>query len=127
MESCTMEPRVGIVFLYDGELFSEMTPVSRAEDYGLLKTHANGHPSFWEELQRTGDAPRDIEYDEVARGRITYDTRKEIFYVFLDRCINERRRAIHSIIDAFGLAGVNTEVLSDSHYRCPNCLSKSSD
>lgn len=81
-----------------------------------------GHPDFWEQLQQRRDVPSDVEYDEVPRGRVTFDTHKQMYFVFLDRCIRKQSGVVQQIKDQFSLQGSFIEVMGDSHYRCPNCM-----
>jgi hypothetical protein len=106
-----MEGQVGIFFMHERKIHYECTPVKDAEDYGHLKTHGTGHPEFWKRLQARGIVPREQEYDEVPRGRITYDTRERLFYVFLDRCIREQAWAVDEVLDAFDLQKMAVELL----------------
>jgi hypothetical protein len=86
-------------------------------------THEKGHSDFWEELQRRGDVPRDEEYDEHPRGRVSCDTKRKQFFLFLDRCILSDARFAARIIRAMHLPpSPMTEISLDSHYRCPACM-----
>jgi hypothetical protein len=121
-----MNGKVGVIFLRGDTLSIDSAQVNDAVDYGDLKTHENGHPDFWEELQVSGAVPRDEEYDEVPRGRVTYHTRKRLYYLFLDRCISERSEMVSRIFSAIQLPPPPaTVVLGDSHYVCPGCMPKS--
>jgi hypothetical protein len=113
---------VGIIFLYGNSLWIDSTLVNDAADYGELKTHEEGHPEYWEELQRRGVVPREFEYDEVARGRVTADPKRGTFLLLLDRCIRSRQDLVDHIREVMHLpAGSATEVSGDSHYVCPGC------
>jgi len=117
-----LSAEVGIIFLRENRLWIDSIPVNEAADYGALKTHEKGHPDYWEELQRRGVVPGDVEYDEVPRGRVTADPRQGTFLLLLDRCILRRIDFIVSIRKTMHLpAGAATEVGSDSHYVCPGC------
>lgn len=122
-----MDGKVGIIFMRGGRLSIDGTPVADAVDYGALKTHLKGHPDYRAELQTHGAVPLDEEYDEVPRGRVTYDTKKKLYYLFLDRCISRRTERVSQIVKAMHLPpSPATEVLADSHCRCPGCM-KSED
>ena len=115
-----MDGKVGIIFMRGDDLWIDCTPVGDAVDYGTLKTHDKGHPSYWEQLQERHAVPADEEYDEIPRGRVTYDTRKKVYLLFLDRCIRERPDVVSRIFMAMHLPPVPaTEVGGDSHYICP--------
>jgi hypothetical protein len=110
-------------------VFIDGTTLADAVDYGALKTHEKGHPDFWAELQQKCRVPHDEEYDEVPRGRVTYDTRRQVYLLFLDRCIRNRPETVSKIMEILHLPpSPATEMLSDSHYQCPACMrSRKSD
>jgi hypothetical protein len=114
--------KVGIIFLHGSQLHIDSTPVANAVPYGDLLTHERGHPDYWEELQRRGAVPSDVEYDEVPRGRVTYAPKQGKALLFLDRCILRRPELVVQIREGMHLPpGSATEVSSDSHYVCPGC------
>jgi hypothetical protein len=113
---------VGIIFFHGNRLWIDSTLVNDAVDYGELKTHEKGHPDYWEELQRRGLVPREFEYDEVPRGRVTYAPKLGRALLFLDGCILIRPDLVIQIRKAMHLPpGAATEVRGDSHYVCPSC------
>lgn len=117
------EPEVGIFFVYDGKPLIDGTPVSEAEPYGKFKGHASGHPSFWRTLQRNSVVPTDVEYDEVARGRVGYDMKERKFYVFADACIKKNVRMMDRIQRDMNLPSQQTAPPRlDPHYKCPGCM-----
>jgi len=117
-------PNVGIVFLVKGKAFIDGTPVTEAEGYAHFKIHAHDHYKYWEWLRRMGAVPADVEYDEVPRGRVVYDTQTRKYMLFLDRCILRNKKLVSRIMAQMSLPPENTETGTDSHYRCPKCLSK---
>ena len=113
---------VGIIFMRGTDVWIDSTPVDTAVDYGALRTHDKGHPEYWAELQSRLAVPKDEEYDEVPRGRATYDTQKKCFYLFLDRCIRQRPELVARILEGLRLPpSPETEVRADPHYICPGC------
>ncbi len=117
------EPEVGIFFVYEGMPFIDGTPVNEAEPYGSFTGHAVGHPSFWHFLQRNGAVPSDVEYDEVPRGRVGFQTEEQKFYVFADPCILKDTQIIDRIERELNLPSADTAPPKlDSHYRCPGCM-----
>ena len=121
-------PRVGIFFVQDKYLWIDSTPVEEALLYGDVQTHDKGHDAFWEELQASGSVPRDEEYDECPRGRVSYDTKTKTFHLYLDRCILKRKDLVERIICAMNLPPESlAETRLDSHYRCPECMHRSNE
>ena len=113
-------PEVGVFFLVGDHIYIDSTPITSACVYGECLTHEPGHPGFWERLQEEGSVPKDDEYDEYPRGRITWNSRVGEAYLFVDRCIKTRPQAVEQIMDRMHLPSA-TLVRLDSHYRCPNC------
>jgi hypothetical protein len=93
-----------------------------AEDYGAFKGHPGDHCSVWEKLQRGGAVPADMEYEECSRGRVMYDTRARRFSLLADKCILKNNVVIRKIISKMNLPSKNTDMGTDSHYRCFACL-----
>jgi len=117
------EPRVGIFWLLaDGNLLVDGTPLADAEQYGECLTHPRSHIDQWEELQRRGIVARDIEYEEMPRGRVVYDAKQKRFTIYGDRCILCRKAIVRKVMLAMSLAESQTETSSDPHYRCSRCL-----
>jgi hypothetical protein len=112
---------VGIFWLYNGKVVTDSTPLSKAEPYGDILTHAKGHNDYWAELQERCAIPIEDEYDEPPRGRVGYDCKKKEFFMLADRCIIEDAGVVRKIIAEFHLPK-DTETLPDSHYRCARCL-----
>ena len=56
---------------------TDSTPLSEAEPYGDVLTHAKGHIDYWTELQERGAIPIEVEYEEPPRGRVGYDSKEE--------------------------------------------------
>jgi hypothetical protein len=114
------ESEVGIFWVYDGRLLMDTTPLSEAFSWGDYKTHERAHDKFWLTLQRNDVVPRDVEYDEVPRGRVGYNTKERRFYLLVDACIKKDQAMIDRIERELNLPS-NTVVDLDSHYKCPGC------
>lgn len=130
LEQCDQvaAPKVGIVFVHDNYPWIDSTPLAQAVLYGDVLTHDKGHDAFWEELQASGSVPRDEEYDECPRGRACYETKTKIFFLYLDRCILQRKDLVEKIIHTMNLPpGTSTRTRPDSHYRCPGCMHRSNE
>src|ERR1019366_1777258 len=56
-----MDGKVGIIFMRGNGLWIDSTTVRDAVDYGALKTHDQGHPSYWEQLQERHAVPQEEE------------------------------------------------------------------
>jgi hypothetical protein len=117
-------PRVGIIYLVAGELFIDATPLAQAGRHGDCAIHERGHISYWAELIRSGRVP-DSEYEEFPRGRVAYDIKAGKFMLLADECILRRKGIVGKILSRLHIPPKNTEVSTDSHYRCFHCLGRS--
>lgn len=116
------EPQVGIFWLVNGKLVMDSTALSLAEEYGTFKVHPGDHCSVWEKLKRGGAAPAEVEYEECPRGRVMYDTTARRFQLLADKCILKDKGVVSEIIAMMKLLRKNTDIGTDSHYRCFHCL-----
>ena len=120
----TTEPRVGIFWLVDGKTLIDSTSLSEAELYGDHLTHPRGHAEVWEQYQRAGAVPADMEYEESPRGRVNYNAKTRQFMFLADRCILRDKGIVRRIMSEMGLPQ-KTTTDTDSHYRCSVCLARS--
>jgi hypothetical protein len=66
--------------------------------------------------------PTDVEYEESPRGRAVYDSRRDRFVIYADRCILRRKNTLRQVMKELKLPQNKTETSSDLHYRCSRCL-----
>ena len=118
------EPRVGIFWLFDGQLIIDSTPVPDAEPYGVRMTHAISHIDHWTKLQERGKVPGYVEYEEPPRGRVVMDTQTQRWIIYADVCIRQSAMASSEIFGSFNLPTDKTDFRNDGHYRCAVCLSR---
>ena len=112
---------VGIFWLVKNRLLIKACSLDEAESYGECLVHGQSHIRCWEALNSTGKVPQDSEYDDFPRGRVTFNTRENRFYLFADNCIRRSPTRIDRIMRTMHLQA-NTVVSGDLHYRCPKCL-----
>ena len=120
------EPSVGIFWLINDRLLFDSTPIRKAETDIHFKIHSGDHYSVWEALQRIGRAPAEIEYEELPRGRVMFDMKTQKFTILADRCILKRADLVGKIRVELNLPK-DTNVGTDSHYRCFDCLNDESE
>lgn len=120
----TQVAHVGIIFLVGDRVLIESTPADKGEVYGDFVNHARGHEEFWAQLQAQGLAPQNEDYLTAARGRSVVHRATGQSVLYLDRCIIKRSGLVREIKRRLQLP-VHVEILTDQHYRCPVCLSRS--
>ena len=114
-------PEVGLFFVVNRKPWVEGLPWMEVLSEAGFRTHAIGHPEYWERLQELGVASRDMPYMDAPRGRVNYEDATGRFTLFADRCIIRNKRQVTKIMRALSLPK-NTRVLPDDHYRCRKCL-----
>jgi len=120
---------VGIFWLVGDRLIIDASPLSEAEPYGDCLTHRNSHIDYWTAQQRLGEVPREIEYEDLPRGRVVYNRETQRFALYADRCILKRRPLLKQIMKAMHLMASQADVGTDGpdgHYKCAHCLAASS-
>jgi hypothetical protein len=117
-------PSVGIMYVVRGKLLIDSTPLDQAGRYGDFAIHEGGHIEYWAELIRSGLVPNS-EYEEFPRGRVAYDIKAGKFILLADRCILRRKSIVGKILSRLHIPPNNTEVSTDSRYRCFCCLGRS--
>jgi hypothetical protein len=95
-----------------------------SESLIFSKPHPTSHSDYWEELQRKGWVPQDVEYEQPPRGRVGYDKREERFWLRADKCILDRKKIVRRILTALNIAPNRVSESQDDHYRCVQCLKR---
>ena len=63
-----------------------------------------------------------MEDEECPRGRVMHDLEARRFSLLTDKCILKNKGVIREIISRMNLSSKNTDMGTDSHYRCFSCL-----
>jgi hypothetical protein len=97
-------PQVGIIYVIEGALYLECTPMLEAEAYGDFQTHPNGHVEWWPGLVRRLRLRPPRSYDYYPRGRVNYTRPEARYRLYLDRCLLNERSMVQAIIQSMHLA-----------------------
>lgn len=117
-----MGPMIGIFWFLEDRLLTKGVPLGEAEPYDKCLTFPCSHIDYWETLRVSGKVPEWMEYEEVPRGRVVYDTRLGRFTIFADACILVRPDVLEQIMTEMDLPIDATDAAPDAHYRCYRCL-----
>jgi hypothetical protein len=117
-----ISPQVGIIFFFDQKLWIESTPLDCAGAYGEFKIHDGDHVVYWDRLILERAAPQDLDYENVPRGRVVFNTFTKRYRLMLDRCILRQKNLVAAIKRQMGLPQKETDTLTDPHYRCGECV-----
>lgn len=122
------QPMLGIFWLLNSRLIVNTSPLSEAERFGDFLGHPPSHFDHWTGLQRRGEVPIEIEYEEPPRGRVAFNTRTQRYELYADRCILKNGPIIKRIMKAMHLPVTLTDKSTDGawgHYRCAHCMKAS--
>lgn len=118
------EPKVGIFWVLGKRILIDGTPITKAEEYADFKIHDKSHYRVWRTYQKAAIVSEDIEYEDVSRGRVVYNTQTGQYLLWADRCILKDPGLVSRIERKMNLPHGSTRIGSDKHYRCPRCLKK---
>jgi hypothetical protein len=108
-------PLIGIFWIYKGAVIGATLPVAEGAVHSEFRVCLLDHVDYWRELQRLNPELRDLEYEEVPRGRILYELTTKKYRVLLDKVlIKPRWKQI--ILKAYRLPARRTYFLPDPHY-----------
>ena len=122
--SARTEPCVGIFWLFGREVLFDTTPLSEAETFGDFRIHPGNHISVWDKLRLAKMVPAEVEYEEYPRGRVAFDSKVQRFNLLADVHILRDKAILAKIRKKMHLPK-NTSEGSDPHYRCSDCLRRS--
>ena len=121
-EGAPHSPKIGIFWLVQGKLIVLGIPFSDGAGYGEYATYGPSHYDKWRELQRSGVAPHECEYEEFPRGRVMFNRNTETFLLLADTCILGDKQMLNRVMQEMHLPKAKTISDRDSHYRCFRCL-----
>ena len=113
---------VGLFFFINDKTLSpngfliHTVPLEEAENYGDMKTDFLGHDKLFENTYPDYKG----EYYDFSRGRIVYDTVKDEYVIYIDKCIKTESK-IRKLKELFQLEGEQVRVEGDLHYVCRKC------
>lgn len=115
-------PKVGIFWAVRGKLIVVGIPISEGKGYGEYVIYEPSHYDKWRELQMSGVAPRDCEYEEFPRGRVMFNRIADTYLLLADRCILGDKQMLNCLFQEMKLPRGTTMMGTDSHYRYYRCL-----
>ncbi|MDW7656396.1 MAG: hypothetical protein SCM11_04390 [Bacillota bacterium] len=93
-----------------GGIYAALVALEKSEQIADKLGASLSHQELFDRLNT------DIDYINIPRGRVVYDTVKKEAVIYIDRCIETR---IKEIIKAFEIDKFRIEY--DEHYVCPGC------
>ncbi len=120
-------PYIGIIYCINGEILIDSTPLNKAEKTVDFIDHPRSHHEFWEALQEASISEAIIheltrrDYDYYPRGRVLYSINNDMFIIYLDKCIINRKDLVEEIVKRMNLPEGKYKVMPDFHYQCAIC------
>jgi hypothetical protein len=109
-------PEVGIFWLIDNKLVADSIPWRQADLRGGFYNGKNEHATFWATLQRFQPQWKCNDYTDFPRGRALFDSKDEIFLVYLSRGIIDSPNLRNMVLAEFNLPLAATKFVADYHY-----------
>lgn len=82
--------------------------------YGDFLNYPVSHFDIWNKYYKKRFM---TDFDYYPRGRVIYNIKDKCYYIYHDKCINEKELKI--IVDKY--KDKNYKILLDSHYSCHRC------
>ena len=83
-----------------------------------FKTGPYDHYETWPTVQKEYPAMREVEYDEIPRGRVIFNVERKKYFVYSNKDVLRNFKA--EIIEAFNLPVKKIKFLEDDHYFIKN-------
>ena len=113
----TIQAKVGIFWYYKNKVIGKTYSFSDAERYGDFISPVLGHYDYWEEIQKQLSELYYEEYENIPRGRVAYDLKKDCFVLLSSRKIISSKSAVKAIKVFFSIPE-NSRLIKkcDFHY-----------
>ena len=111
--NCSLDGRVGLFFVIDGELMLHICDLSDGEQYGDFINFPESHDAVW---QREYSKKHQVDYDYYPRGCIIYNRLTGIYKIFYDSCVDATADELYLCYP-----DGRCEAHLDEHYQCCMC------
>lgn len=109
-------PEVGIWWIHRGKAIVSSVPFNEGIDYGDFVTGPTDHYRYWEQIRRLVPGLKNLEYDEVPRGRVAYRKPDRTFIILGSKAMLRDPKAVGLIKSEFKLLGRKVVLDPDEHY-----------
>ena len=104
---------VGLFFVVNNKLLLHSCTLEEAEKYGDFLNYPESHMQIWDKYYYN---KYKVDFDYFPRGRIIYNIKENIYYIYYDKCLEDSIREMNLIKE-----NKNVKYLKDIHYKCSNC------
>ena len=74
------------------------------------------HVHYWENIRKYIPGAKNVEYDEIPRGRVLLNKKDNVYYSYGSRKFSNDEKLKGQIEEEFFLPGKNTRHMHDDHY-----------
>ena len=114
--------KIGIFWIVDDEVVTFAENVTKVKAVDGRKDSNFAHVDEWIKVQKKFPALKNVEYEEVERGRITYRVKEKEYLLLLSREMMGNETIVSRIIEKFKLPQNKVIVEADFHYTLPQNL-----
>ena len=109
------KPRVGIFWIFKGKLLKSETALDGGAEYGDVVHSQHDHIDYWPVLRGQNPELKQLEYEDVPRGRVMYFKQTKKFRVLMDKVLHTPQNK-QLLLKAFNLPKARTTFGTDPHY-----------
>jgi hypothetical protein len=109
------EPKVGIFWFYKRTLLTASAPLDKGVETSDSVNGPFDHIDFWPILQRQHPKLRQLEYEDVPRGRVLFLKATRTFDIYMDKRLHTPTFK-RQLLAAFDLPKSRTRYRTDPHY-----------
>ena len=106
---------VGIFWWWQGQVLSSSVPLAEGEAFGKVLNSPFNHMETWPAFQRQEPGLRNLDYENVPRGRVQFLKTRKQFNVLMDKTLFHPRIRT-AILKTFRLPRGRTTFQTDPHY-----------
>ena len=110
---------MGIFWHYKKKLLTYSFPVNEVPEQSGFIDVGMGHYDLWSTFQKLDRDLKDVEYEELPRGRILYDVANKIYKVYASSTMILTEGFQDLVLHTFNLPKTATVFESDLHYEPP--------
>ena len=104
---------VGLFFVVNNKLLLHSCTLEEAEKYGDFLNFPESHMQIWDKYYYN---KYKVDFDYFPRGRIIYNIKENVYYIYYDKCLENSIRKMNLIKE-----NKNVKYLRDLHYKCSKC------
>ena len=107
---------IGLFWIINGNIDGYREPLKNGEKYGNTIQPRYDHFNYFEKIQEKYKKLKNLEYDDIPRGRVIFDTRKNKFVILSSKKVLNDKNLVKKVCEFFNLSKDNVKLRWDEHY-----------